>query len=207
MKITWLGHSCMQLFWDKSSIVFDPFSPGYVPGLSDVSAEADMVLCSHGHGDHNYSAAVTLKKHGELPFSVSSVSTWHDENHGRDRGGNTIFIVDMPDGTRAVHLGDLGHIPDENQLLQIGSPDALMIPVGGFYTINASTSKKLCDMINPRVIIPMHYKSVDFGFDVLGTVEDFTGLFPADFVKRYDTDTIEITKDTPRQLAVLTYEK
>ena len=207
MKITWLGHSCMQLFWGESSIVFDPFSPGYVPGLSDVSAKADMVLCSHSHGDHNYSAAVTLKRHGALPFSVSSISTWHDENHGRDRGDNTIFIVDMPDGTHAVHLGDLGHIPDKNQLLQIGSPDALMIPVGGFYTINAVTAKKLCDMIKPRVIIPMHYKSAAFGFDVLGTVEDFTGLFPADFVKQYNTDTIEITKGTPRQLAVLTYEK
>lgn len=207
MKITWLGHSCMQLSYGESSIVFDPFSPGYVPGLSDISVEADMVLCSHEHGDHNYSAAVTLKNHRTLPFSITTVSSWHDENHGRDRGGNTIAIVDMPDSTRAVHLGDLGHIPDESQLLQIGHPDALMIPIGGFYTIDAAAAKQICDIIKPRVIIPMHYKSRNFGFDVLGTVEDFTGLFPADFVKRYNTNTIEITKDTPCQLAVLTYEK
>lgn len=205
MKITWHGHSCMELSSNGASIVFDPFAPGYVPGLAPVSASANMVLCSHQHGDHNYAQGVTIIEHSSLPFKITPVPTYHDDNNGLDRGENTVYVVETPEGLRAVHLGDLGHIPSEEQIKKIGTPDVLMIPVGGYYTIDAETAKQVCGMLNPRVIIPMHYKSRTFGFDVLSTVSDFTRLFPAECVIGYDTNTIEITKETPSQIAVLRY--
>ena len=206
MKIKWHGHSCMELISGECSVVIDPFSPGYVPGISPIELTADMVLCSHGHGDHNYTEAVTIVKHDTCPFTVTAVPAFHDDCGGIERGSNTIHIIEA-EGLRAVHLGDLGHLPDEEQIRAIGNPDVLMIPVGGFYTIDAETAKKVCDMLSPKVIIPMHYRSASFGFDVLGTVDDFTNLFPNDAVRRYDTNSIEVTKDTPNQVAVLTYIK
>ena len=205
MIIKWHGHACMQLSELGYSVVFDPFAPGYVPGLSDVNAQADKVLCSHGHDDHNYKDAVTIVSNGGNPFKITAVPTWHDEAGGTKRGPNLVHVVDTDMGIRAIHFGDLGHIPDADALKAMARPDVVMIPVGGFYTINADQAKEICDILKPKVIIPMHYRSKTFGYDVIAEVGDFTKLFPTSAVKFYDTDTIEITEDTPAHVAVLKY--
>lgn len=205
MIIKWHGHSCMELSELNYSVVFDPFSPGYVPGLSNVHAGADRVICSHKHDDHNYKEAVKIISKGGYPFKISAVPTWHDDAAGVKRGPNLVHVTDTDMGIRAVHMGDLGHIPDEATLNAMKNPDVIMIPVGGFYTINAEEAKKICDLLKPRIIIPMHYRSRSFGFDVLDEVGDFLKLFNSSLIKFYDTDTIEITADTPAQVAVLKY--
>ena len=92
ISITWNGHSCFTVEKDGFSIVFDPYGPNTVPGLAPLSLTADMVLCSHEHGDHGYTDAVTLRHSGtKNPFSITKIDTWHDRNRepSVDRTGST----------------------------------------------------------------------------------------------------------------------
>ena len=204
MKLTWMGHACWKVEDDGYSVVIDPFSPGSVPGCPDIACEADAVLCSHGHGDHNYRQGVTIVSRGAYPFEVKTIPTWHDEAQGALRGYNIIHVIDAG-FMRAVHLGDLGHLLNEEQLGQIGTPDVIMIPVGGYYTIDAKTAKQVADSIGAKIILPMHYRGDGFGYDVISSVDEFTKLYPQEKVKYYDTNTIEIDEDTPAQVAVLKF--
>ena len=112
MRITWLGHACFLLEQDGYRVVIDPFRD--VPGFRDVSVEADMVLCSHGHFDHAHTDGITLREGGENPFTVETVETFHDEAGGALRGKNTVHILHAG-GLKVVHLGDLGHRLTEEQ--------------------------------------------------------------------------------------------
>ena len=108
-------------------------------------------------------------------FTVETVQAFHDDQGGALRGTNTIHIL-AAEGLRVVHLGDLGHELSEEQLAPLRSCDALLIPVGGFYTIDAKTARELADAIDAQLVIPMHYRGEDFGFDEIDTVEPFVKL-------------------------------
>lgn len=177
MKITWIGHSCFRIEQDGYAIVLDPYEDGSVQGCKPVREKADMVLCSHEHSDHNARGVVTLTGRGEKdsPFTVTRLDTFHDEVKGAKRGSNTIHII--TDGqTKIAHLGDLGCEPDPGQIEQLQGLDVILIPVGGFFTIDAKQAADLVQKLAPKVVVPMHYRSEKngFGFDVLGTVEEFT---------------------------------
>ena len=174
MKITWYGHSCFKVSFDGGSVVFDPYADGSVPGWTLPQLSADAVLCSHRHDDHAGAGKVTLSGR-EPKCKVETVECFHDAEHGAKRGANTIHIL-TADGVRVAHLGDLGHEPDEAQLAAIGAPDVLLIPVGGFYTIDAATAAAVAEKIGARITVPMHYRGEGFGYDVIGTVEEFTAL-------------------------------
>ena len=134
------------------------------------------------------------------PFTVTEIHTWHDEAQGTKRGTNCIRIFD--DGSyRVAHLGDLGCELEPEQTEQLKGLDAVMIPVGGFYTIDAAQAKALIDQIQPRVTIPMHYRGESFGYDVLGTLEDFTAL--CDCVVEYPGNSIELNEEMLQQVAVV----
>ncbi len=200
MKITWLGHSCFKIEAEGYAIVLDPYDDGYVPGLKPLRTEACEVLCSHGHGDHGAVHVVTIKEGGDSPFMIQTLSTYHDDVRGAKRGPNTIHILD--DGVcRVAHLGDLGCALTEEQARILKGVDAVMIPVGGFFTIDAAQAKAIVVQIRPTVTIPMHYRSSRFGFDVLGTLDEFTSL--CDDVTEYEGSSLEIVKGMPRQTAVL----
>ena len=201
MKLIWNGHACFTAETAQGTLVLDPYADRYVPGLSPLDLTADRVLCSHGHKDH--CAAEIVKLTGNTPtFTVESFSTYHDPEQGALRGENTVYILHA-EGMRVAHLGDLGCDLTEAQLSQLKGVDAVMIPVGGFYTIDARQAKALVDKIAPKVVIPMHYRSDSFGYDVLGTVEDYTAL--CDNTVRYPGNTLELNADTPAQTAILTY--
>ena len=172
MKLTWYGHACFLVETAEGSVVFDPYEPGSVPGLKLPPLTADAVVCSHGHHDHCYTAGVTLS--GKEPgFTLRRVDSFHDDCGGKKRGENRITVLES-EGLRLVHLGDLGHPLTEEQAAAIGTPDVLLIPVGGFYTIGPADAVKVVEQLRPRVTIPMHYRGRGFGYDVIGTVEDFT---------------------------------
>ncbi len=203
MKITWLGHACFRLDTACGSVVIDPFQDGSVPGLQNIRETADLVLCSHGHGDHNARECITLT--GNTPtFRVIRVPCYHDDIKGAKRGENTIHIIEA-EGLRVAHFGDLGHMLLPEQIAEIGVLDLAMVPIGGFYTIDAATAKQVMDALNVRVVVPMHYRSADFGLQVIGTLDSFTTLF--DSVKTYPGNSLVLTPDTPEQVAVLTYVK
>lgn len=201
MRLTWHGHSCFTLAAAGGTVVLDPYEDGSVPGLAPLSLRADLILCSHGHRDHCARNVVALT--GQTPaLAVEELSTFHDPEGGAIRGLNTIHIISA-EGLRVAHLGDLGHRPAGEQLDRLRGLDALLVPVGGYYTIDARQARDLVLELKPRVVVPMHYRSDTFGYDVIAPLDDYLAL--CDDVVRYEGDTLELTADTPAQTAVLTY--
>lgn len=204
LKITWIGHSCFKIESNGFSIILDPYSDGSVPGYSPVREKANMVLCSHGHGDHNAVQCVEIEEKRDSAISIARIETFHDDKQGSLRGKNTIHIID--DGTfRIAHLGDLGCALDAKQIKLLSGLDAVMMPVGGYYTIDARQAEKIVDQIKPKMVIPMHYRGEDnakpaFGYDVLDEVSSFLEDF--DSVKTMAGSSVD-TKDIPAQIVVL----
>ena len=198
MKLTWYGHSCFLIETEAGSLVFDPYAPGSVPGLSLPPLTADAVVCSHGHRDHGWAEGVTLS--GRRPgFTLQSIPCFHDGEKGARRGENRITVLEA-EGLRAAHLGDLGHMLSAEQLAALGRLDLLLIPVGGFYTIGAETAAALVKAAQPRICVPMHYRGEGFGYDVLGPVTEFTRYFDA--VQQLDSNTLEL-RDAAAPVVVL----
>ena len=165
MKIRWFGQSCFLIESEKRvRVVTDPFdsSLGYkVPRL-----RADIVTVSHEHFDHNATRGVRgnpvimrgVGGQGIKGVFTKGVSVFHDKVRGAQRGINTIFVLEI-DGIRIVHLGDLGHTLSPEQVRAIGGVDILFIPVGGTFTIDAREADEVVEQLNPKIIIPMHYKT------------------------------------------------
>ena len=203
MKITWIGHSCFKVEEAGYRIVFDPYDDGYVPGLGPVRETAEEVLCSHEHGDHNARKRVKLTSGGMSPFTVTKIETYHDPQKGALRGRNTIHILSGA-GKRIAHFGDLGCELPADQLAQLENLDIAMIPVVGYYTIDAAQAADLVRKINPAHVIPMHYRGDgnSFGFDVIGTVREFTDLM--DSVNFTGSCTVDLDNLPSEQVLVLT---
>ena len=189
MQITYLGHATFLVDADGTRLLIDPYDAkvGYpIPPVA-----ADAVLVSHEHDDHTNVAMATGKpavvrgladgnwrtivKQPVGRIAVSSVPTYHDDTQGSQRGRNTVFILEA-EGLRIVHLGDLGHLLDHSQATPIGHPDIVMIPVGGHYTIDAAQAKQVIDQLQPKVVIPMHYKTeVNAGWPI-AAIDNFLGV-------------------------------
>lgn len=187
MKLTWLGHSCFLIEQDGYRIVLDPYRD--VAGHADVQTEAHEVLCSHGHYDHSAVSGVALLPEKASPFVIRRVKTCHDEQGGALRGENTVHILEAG-GVSVAHLGDLGHQLTREQLEEIGRVDGILVPVGGTYTVDAAGAKKVCEAVNPKWVIPMHYRHGSYGFPVLLTVEEFAALWPE--VTWHDSAELEV---------------
>ena len=100
------------------------------------------------------------------------IETWHAENQGRDRGKNLLMKFTLQ-GKVFLHCGDIGHFLSEDTFRKIGKVDILLIPVGGVYTIDAEMAKQFSEMIKPKIVVPMHYKTLAVNFD-LAPLSDFT---------------------------------
>jgi L-ascorbate metabolism protein UlaG (beta-lactamase superfamily) len=178
MVLRWHGHSCFSLECDGKTLLIDPFDEGVGYELPEV--KPDIILESHQHHDHNahnrfesgyilVNQPVSEKVYG---FIIKGHPTFHDDVEGKKRGKNIIFEVTTPDGFRVVHCGDLGHRlgPDLTETLK--SPDILLVPVGGVYTIDAGLARELTRDLAPSYVVPMHFKTKDLTFQLAG-VEDF----------------------------------
>lgn len=177
VTIRYHGHACFTLESQGYRTVLDPYAEGMVPGLPALSLEAEAVLCSHEHGDHAYVQAVTVKESvQDSPYTLESIETDHDDQGGSLRGKNLIRIFRFNDLTVA-HLGDLGHVPSAEVLEKLKGIDCMMIPVGGFYTIDPDTAEKIVNAVQPRVTVPMHYRTDTTGFPVLAHLNTFTNKF------------------------------
>ena len=201
MEITWLGHACFALESGGCRIVLDPYRMDDYPPLH---THADAVLCSHGHSDHCYTAAVELSTNGNTVFTIERLATCHDDKGGALRGENTVHIL-RAEGLTVVHCGDLGHFPTEAQLAAISNADAMLIPVGGYYTIDAATAKHVCDAAKPRVIVPMHYRHGEYGLRSVGTLEEFLRWYPNDQIHYQTSNHITLTAAEPKGVIVPVY--
>ena len=167
MRIKWLGHACFLITSkDGTKIIIDPYSVGGGIDYPPIYESADVVLVSHGHGDHSNVSAVrgepeVIKGSGiktAKGIQFKSVATYHDDSRGKQRGANSVFCFNLDD-IMLCHLGDLGHVLDTEQVREIGGVDVLFIPVGGFYTIDAGEAGIVCEQLAPKIVIPMHYKT------------------------------------------------
>ena len=201
ITVQWIGHACYKLTFGDWSCVVDPYDNGTVPGLGDVQAAAHEIFCSHGHHDHNAAHLVRQIRMFAPAPQVKKVNTFHDDAQGTKRGENIIHVFEY-DGMKLAHFGDLGHPLSDKQVKEIGDIDVALIPVGGFYTIDCETAKKVAEQVNARVIIPMHYRTEQFGFDVISHIDDFTKQYTN--VLATNGDTVEIAPGTPAQVLVLT---
>ena len=197
MKLTWLGHSCFLLEQDGYRIVTDPYTG--VEGYPPLSVSAHAVCCSHHHFDHDAVDCVTALPPVKSPFTVREAETCHDERGGALRGGNTVRVF-TAGGVSVAHLGDLGHQLSAEQLEAIGSVDAVLVPVGGVYTVDAKGAKAVCDALRPRCVIPMHYHHAPYGLPNVAGVEDFLRLWPAAQIQRLSGPSFEVTADTAGML-------
>lgn len=164
MEIIWLGHSCFRIKGKDLTILTDPFdrSSGYSLG----KVTADVVTVSHQAPDHSNVAGVggnpkVVDGPGEYEIGgvlITGVATQRGEGREEGKLRNTAYLIEIDDLT-VCHLGDLGHILTPQQVEQMNSADVLMIPVGGGNTISASEAAEVVSQIEPRIVIPMHFKT------------------------------------------------
>ena len=183
MKIKWYGHSAFLITSDQGvKIITDPYESGAYGGqlaYGKIKDQADIVLTSHDHADHNYTKDLPgtpqiVKGSGSKTakgISMKGISTYHDPSQGSERGANTIFTLKI-DNIQLCHLGDLGHLLSDKELAEIGPVDILLIPVGGFFTIDPKEATRVAEQIKPKILIPMHFKTAKCGFPI-APVEDF----------------------------------
>jgi len=173
MRVKWFGHACFLVeAADGTKVITDPFDESV--GYQIPKVKADVVTVSHSHFDHN--AVDLLQGNPEVVKGVGEkkikgiifkgIRSFHDKSRGAQRGPNTIFVFAV-DGVRVCHLGDLGHLLSSGQQEEIGEVDILFIPVGGTFTIDGRDAREVSKQLNPRLIIPMHYKteSCSIGID------------------------------------------
>jgi L-ascorbate metabolism protein UlaG (beta-lactamase superfamily) len=164
MEITWLGHSCFRLRSREAVVITDPCSPA--TGHSIGKLTADIVTISHDHPGHSYLKAVTGKPvvitaPGEYEIAgvfITGIPTYHEGKKDPQRSKNTAYMIEM-DNIRLCHLGDLGHLPTVEQAEDMSGVDVLLIPVGGKNTIDGATAAEVVGLLEPSVVIPMHYKT------------------------------------------------
>jgi L-ascorbate metabolism protein UlaG (beta-lactamase superfamily) len=199
MKITWLGHACF-LFESSAGVrvLTDPFDPSV--GYPAPAVAADIVTTSHAHSDHNYTRVVQSKFTvvdcpGETTvcgIPIKGIATFHDDAQGKMRGSNLIFRFTI-DGLSVVHCGDLGHLLSAQQVQAIGPVDVLIIPVGGYYTIDAPTAANVMKQLHPALTIPMHFRTPAINFPIQ-TVDPF--LKAAGGGKQVGKPEIEVTAES-----------
>jgi L-ascorbate metabolism protein UlaG (beta-lactamase superfamily) len=164
MDISWLGHSCFRLKGNHATVITDPYSPDV--GYSLGKTTARIVTVSHPHPDHSYIQGIggqpkVVSRPGEYEIGgvlVIGIATFHDDEGGKKRGKNTAFLMEI-DEISVCHLGDLGHVLTGEQVEEIDNVDVLLLPVGGVTTINASKAAEVVRQLEPKVVIPMHYKT------------------------------------------------
>lgn len=203
LELRWHGHACFSLICRGFTVVFDPYEDHYVPGFAPLDLDADLVLCSHQHNDHNAAHLVRLRSGGENPFHITTIETFHDPEGGTLRGTNTIHILEAG-GLRLAHFGDIGCPLTPQQKEVLSGLDAALIPVGGFYTIGPEEAKSLMREISPKIMVPMHYRMGDIGLPAIAELDDFLSLV-GNYIY-YPTNSLTINAGTEPQIAVFTYQ-
>lgn len=184
MDIYWGGQALFRLKGKNASVIIDPYDPQFTGLKLPKDLISDVVLSTHDHKDHNNSSVVTtsqgekafgFKEPGEYEVAgvvITGINSFHDAQQGSDRGKNTIFHLFF-DGLNIVHLGDLGQSKlTEEQINKLGQTDILLIPVGSVYTIDSKTAATIVSQLEPKIIIPMHFKLEGLKFELEG-VESF----------------------------------
>ncbi|MBN1850619.1 MAG: MBL fold metallo-hydrolase [Deltaproteobacteria bacterium] len=215
MKIKWNGHASFTIrAIDGVVIITDPYDPGGYGGAlayEPVSDQADIVLVSHEHADHNFveglpGAPKVLKGSGQvMGVNVKGIQMYHDESGGSQRGENMVFVFAL-EGLNICFTGDLGHRLSQDQLKAIGPVDLLFVPVGGTFTLDAQSAVDVVNAVHPKVVIPMHYKTDKCGLPI-ATADGF--LAKMTNVKKTGQSEVELSQadlpETGTEVWILDY--
>ena len=170
IKITHLAHAGFLIENDSERLIIDPADDSF--GYKFENESVNYLLISHNHFDYNNAKNINLKENNGS-FTISEIDSYHDKEEGTLRGTNIIHVIET-NGTRICHLGDLGQVLTQKQIQLIGNVDILLIPVGGFYTIDYREAIEIVNQLNPEVIIPMHYLTDNWNTDKpIDTVDKF----------------------------------
>lgn len=206
--IQWFGHACFLIEGSKK-IVTDPFRKGRTGnlylGYPTPNVKADIVTVSHNHWDHNKVDVVkgspeVIREAGNFTIEgvdILGLETCHDKVGGRIRGKNIVFKITL-DGIKFCHLGDLGHVLSEEQAKKIGDIDILFIPVGGFFTIEPEEAEEVVEILSPKIVVPMHYKTEVVDFPIK-PVDEF--LKEKENVKKFNKNRVKV-KDIPEKMEI-----
>lgn len=164
MEIIWLGHSCFRIRGKEATIVTDPFDRTL--GYPVKKLTANIVTVSHPHPQHSFLEDVAgspkvISRPGEYEIAnvfINGIATFHDADGGEHRGKNTVYLIQIEE-VSICHLGDLGHVPTAEQIEQMSDTDILMVPVGGGATIGAAAAVEIISLLQPKLVIPMHFKT------------------------------------------------
>lgn len=191
MKMEWIGHACFRMTSEGgTTVVTDPYDESV--GIRMMKIPCDMATISHEHHDHNNidmlegsPKIVRTARPGQVGGVITqAIASYHDDRNGALRGSSVVRVFHI-DGLKVVHMGDQGCMPGEAVLEMIADADVMMIPVGGFYTIDAQGAKAIIDDAHPRCVIPMHYKTAHCTYPIAG-VEPFLKLMGAEEVQPVD---------------------
>jgi L-ascorbate metabolism protein UlaG (beta-lactamase superfamily) len=175
LRIRWHGHACWEIT-NNLTLATDPHDGKSIGIPAPSGVAGDIVLVSHDHYDHN--SVKNVEKPGSKVVmddrkrtidnvEISGVESFHDEAQGAKRGNNIIYKFTM-DGIKFCHLGDLGHDLDEETVQKIGEVDVLFIPIGGTFTVDDKQAWDVIKKIQPRIVIPMHYKIGGLSLPIAG---------------------------------------
>ncbi|MBR5490748.1 MAG: MBL fold metallo-hydrolase [Oscillospiraceae bacterium] len=201
VKIKYIGHACFALSYEGRDIVIDPYKDNMVPGLKNMREKADFVYCSHGHEDHSWVDAVELSGEDTANFGLAEIEVPHDEAEGNKRGMNTVRIFSFG-ALRVAHMGDIGRVLTDSEAEVLKGVDCLMLPVGGFFTVNCEEAKTIAEQVGAKVVIPMHYSGCGYGFEQIATAKDFVALVDEASV-RYGGSEFTLTADTESQIRLM----
>ena len=163
MELTYLGHACFKVTaFDGTSVLMDPYVPGGDIRHRPIPDIVTAVVTSHAHSGH--SGLSHLQGRPLNPqdsdwvgtIELTAIPTFHDARGGRRHGPNTVWRL-VVDGVSIVHLGDIGHMPTPEQLVEMVPVDVLLCPVGGRHSLDHEQATTIVGLINPRVVVPMHY--------------------------------------------------
>lgn len=210
INVKWFGHSMWKISNNDIAIIIDPFTDiGYAMPTAET---ADIILSSHDHFDHNNYALIggnpeIIKTEGKFNIAgidIHAFHTFHDETNGSERGDNLLLRFNL-DNKIFLHCGDIGHMISDGLCEEIGKVDVLLIPIGGHFTINAQTAKKIVDKLKPKIVFPMHYKTDVLDFPIK-PVEEYLKLI--DDHHHFNSTQIELTEDSfvSKQTITLNYE-
>ena len=168
MEITWYGHSCFRLTERNFvTVVTDPYDNKTI-GYEALKLKAEIVTVSHDAPGHNNSGAVKGSTHvltgpGEFEIGgvfITAVQTDSAGKKAKDNVRNTIYVFDY-DGITVAHLGDLQKIPTQSEIELLGTVNVALVPVGGGSSLNAAKAAEVVSMLEPNLVIPMHYSTPD----------------------------------------------
>ncbi|MFW6007382.1 MAG: MBL fold metallo-hydrolase [Halanaerobiales bacterium] len=196
MKLKWWGHASFTITTDDGiKIITDPYGEDFP--YKNIEDTADIVTVSHDHFDHNGADSVpgnpevveSLKGYQDDNIKIKTIASYHDKSAGNERGENIIYIIESKNKS-LVHLGDLGHFLSEGKLRDLKGIDILLIPVGGHFTINADEAYELVEQIEPKIVIPMHYKTDKIDLPIEG-IEPFLDKFDSEKINKIEKSEIE----------------